>query len=274
MAEAALYGLVLAGGRSTRMGRDKASLAFGGRTALERAHALLGSRSERVFVSVGESQRDDALRSRFARIEDRHGGIGPIDGILSAQACHSDSAWLVVACDLPGLDALTLDTLVAGRAPDRLATAYRSLHDGLPEPLCAIYEPASRTAFASLAATGQRCPRRMLMSGDVRLLDQPSPGALDNVNCPDDLLRARGRGPKTLEVEYFALFRERAGVGRETVCVEAGTPAELFALLRERHGGLLPLRNMKVAVNDEMAALTTPLEDGDRVLFFPPVSGG
>lgn len=277
MPEAPLYGLVLAGGRSTRMGRDKAALEFGGASALARACALIGACCERSFVSVSSAQRDDPLRAGFPCIEDQHGSVGPADGILSAQFAHPHAAWLVVACDLPLLDTATLNALVGQRETSKAVTAFRSTHDGLPEPLCAIYEPASCAQLEGFFAAGMLCPRKMLMRLDVCLLEQPSHGALDNINAPVDLQRMRSRSTgslKTLDVEYFALFRERTGVTRETVRLGAGSPAELFAMLSERHAGLVPLRNMKVAVNDEMASLTTRLSDGDRVLFFPPVSGG
>lgn len=260
------------------MGRDKAALEFGGLSALQRAYALVDARCQQSFVSVSDVQRDDPLRAGFPCIEDRHGSVGPADGILSAQLAHPHAAWLVVACDLPLLDDATLDTLIENRDTTAPVTAFRSADDGLPEPLCAIYEPASHALLASRFAEGMNCPRRMLMELDARFIAQPRPGALDNVNRPADLERARAASAKgqlkTLEVEYFALFRERAGVQRETVRLGARTPAELFSALSERHTGLERLHNMKVAVNDEMAAMTTRLIDGDRVLFFPPVSGG
>jgi molybdopterin-guanine dinucleotide biosynthesis protein A len=63
----------------------------------------------------------------------------------------------VLACDLPFLDAATLDALIAGRDLERDATAFRSSHDGLPEPLCAIYEPRARAAIAAHLAGGRNC---------------------------------------------------------------------------------------------------------------------
>jgi molybdopterin-guanine dinucleotide biosynthesis protein A len=151
-----LYGLVLAGGRSTRMQRDKATLKFhDGRTQLEWAVRLLTPHVVRVFVSVRPDQTSDPARSQFAQIVDRQQNLGPIAGIAAAQAEHPSCAWLVVACDLPFLDETTLAHLTAARRPERQATAYRSSHDGLPEPLCAIYEPASASAIAAYIARGK-----------------------------------------------------------------------------------------------------------------------
>ena len=184
---APLHGLVLAGGHSTRMGRDKAALAYGeGPPQLERAMALLTPHVVRAYVSVRADQSGDPLRARFPQIEDTHENLGPIAGILAAQSRHPGTAWLVLACDLPLLDAPTLEHLLRHRDPARAATAYRSSHDGLPEPLCAIWEPRSQQALAEHVAAGRTCPRKFLIGADTLLLDEPNPRALDNVNTPHE----------------------------------------------------------------------------------------
>jgi len=150
-----LHGLVLAGGRSSRMRRDKAALEFrAGETQLDVAMKLLEGRVAKAFVSVRADQRDDAARARYPHIVDRGDIEGPIAGISAAFSIYPDMAWLVLACDLPFLDASTLDTLLLARDPNFDATAFRSSHDGLPEPLCAIYEPAARVALNQQIAAG------------------------------------------------------------------------------------------------------------------------
>jgi molybdopterin-guanine dinucleotide biosynthesis protein A len=139
-----------------------------------------------VFVSVREEQVEDEVRSRFPQIVDRLRDKGPIAGIAAAQAEVPDAAWLVVACDLPFLSRATLEHLLAARDRARYATAYRSAHDGLPEPLCAIYEPVSRLAVSDYVASGKHCPRKFLGQADVHLLDQPDPRSLDNVNTVEE----------------------------------------------------------------------------------------
>jgi len=184
-----VYGLVLAGGRSSRMGRDKAALPYGqGAPQLERAMELLRRHVERAYVSVRADQQGDPLRARYPQIPDSetHAGLGPIAGVLAAQTRHPEAAWLVLACDLPLLDDATLTHLARSRDPARLATAYRSSHDGLPEPLCAIYEPHSHEPLAAYVAAGKTCPRRFLGGVDTLLLDEPNPRALDNINTPQE----------------------------------------------------------------------------------------
>jgi molybdenum cofactor guanylyltransferase len=181
-----LFGLVLAGGASTRMGIDKASLAYRGKPQLLEAFELLNDFCERSFVSVRPDQRDEAMRATLPQIVDLQPGIGPIAGISAALTTHPNAAWLVLACDLPFLSAKTLDHLIAHRDAKRIATAYRSTHDGLPEPLCAIWEPASRAAVTAWIAAGKECPRKLLINSDAALLDQLDARALDNVNTPQE----------------------------------------------------------------------------------------
>lgn len=79
---------------------------------------------------------------------------------------------------------------------------------------------------------------------------------------------------KTITVNYFALFRERAGRASERVETDAQSALDLFRSLRHRHGTDDPRGHCKVAVNDELASWDTELRDGDTVLLFPPVAGG
>jgi molybdopterin-guanine dinucleotide biosynthesis protein A len=186
----AVWGLVLAGGESRRMGSDKALLKRNGRTQLSRTVDLLERHADRTFVSARAEQVDEPERRRFPQIVDRYNGIGPIAGILSALERHQDVSWLVLACDLPNVDDKTIDFLLRNRAADRPFTAFRSSYDDLPEPLCAIYRPESRAIIEEFLRDGSVCPRKMLMRSATHLLQQPDPSALDNVNTPDDLVRA------------------------------------------------------------------------------------
>ena len=281
-AAAPLYGLVLAGGHSTRMQRDKAALAYHGRSQLEWTMSLLEGRVERAFISVREDQRDDPVRAGFAQILDLERGLGPVAGILAAQTLHAHAAWLVLACDLPFLDARTLDRLIASRATHRAATAYRSSHDGLPEPLCAIYEPVSHASLAAQAAAGRSCPRKFLMQADVELLEQADAGSLDNINTPEEFRQAAGRlgssgpaaRPRRIDVQYYALLREQTGCASESLLTVAGTPRELYLELKTRHPFTLPPELLRVAVNAEFGDWAQPLAEGDTVVFIPPVAGG
>jgi molybdopterin-guanine dinucleotide biosynthesis protein A len=279
---APLFGLVLAGGRSSRMGRDKAALQFDGRAQLARAFALLSPLTARCFVSVRADQRNDPLRSAYPQILDlADGPRGPVAGIGAAQLAHPGAAWLVLACDLPLLDAATLQHLIASRDPACQATAYRNSRDGLPEPLCAIWEPASAGPLAAFLSGGGNCPRQFLLHSATLLLNQPRASSLDNVNTPAELAAATAANGSTaavdarpVRVQYFALLREQAGRRDEEVLTGAATPRELYAELALRHRFTLTPEHLKVAVNTEFCDWSRPLAAGDSVVFIPPVAGG
>ncbi len=187
-----LCGLILAGGLSSRMRRDKAALAYAGRNQLDRVYELAARHVGKVFVSVRPHQMNEATRAGKPLILDSIESGGPIAGIRSAQRAYPRAAWLVLACDLPFLSDAALAHLVARRDPSAVATAYSSAHDGLPEPLCAIWEPAAAAALDAYQESGGTCPRKFLLRSAARLVEPVDKRALDNVNTPEEYAQAIG----------------------------------------------------------------------------------
>ena len=121
-----IKGLLLVGGKSTRMGSDKSELTFhDGKTQTERGLELLASVCDETFLSVREDQGTDGNS-----IIDAFGEIGPLGAIASAQQAHPDATWLVLACDLPLLEKEHLQALVDGRDTSHDATYFTSATDG------------------------------------------------------------------------------------------------------------------------------------------------
>jgi molybdopterin-guanine dinucleotide biosynthesis protein A len=272
------------------MRSDKATLDYHGRPQLSWAYDLLSGVCEKTFVSVRPDQRDEPTRAAYPQIVDREPGLGPIAGISAALSEHPQAAWLVLACDLPFLTPTVLKHLIAHRDPKRTATAYRSSHDGLPEPLCAIWEPSARELLAPYMASGKQCPRKFLIDADVRLIELPDVRALDNVNTEQEFaqaastLRSGGTSAarasrqtsksKTVRVQYFAVLREQAGRSEEMLDTTAATPAQLYGELQGRYRFQLGQAQLKVALNSEFSDWNAPLAAGDTVVFIPPVAGG
>lgn len=181
---APLSGLVLMGGKSRRMGEDKALIDYRGRPqALQAAHDLLALCRE-VHLSMRPDQ-EIPFPPSMSRLVDRFLDFGPLGGILSAFESAPRSAWLVVACDMPMLGPDTLQRLVAGRDPWKAATALRDPAKSFPEPLATIWEPKSRQILLQGLAVGIRCPRRNLERMDIRQIPLENPEALANANDPD-----------------------------------------------------------------------------------------
>jgi molybdopterin-guanine dinucleotide biosynthesis protein A len=177
-------GFVLAGGRSSRMGRDKALLPFKGRTLLEcvalEVHAVTGD-----VTLVGDINRHSYLS--YPVIEDIFPGRGPLAGIHAALTVSRAEWNLIVACDMPDL---TSDFLrkVMERAESGSADAVLPAGpSGLPEPLCAAYRRRSLTSIADALERGIRKVTDGLAGLEVDIWRVPEARYFHNFNTPDDL---------------------------------------------------------------------------------------
>ncbi len=180
-----LYGLVLAGGQSTRMGTDKSVMDWHGKEQRYYIADLLQEYCDDVFISCrGEQQQE--IDERYKTIVDSVDGKGPMAGILSAFEQYNNVAWLVVACDLPLVNAETLQELIAARDVSKTATTYKSPYDGLPEPLITIWEPKSKMVLEEFKGKGYNCPRKALINSNTLIIDVPDEHALMNANTPED----------------------------------------------------------------------------------------
>ncbi|MFT3992524.1 MAG: molybdenum cofactor guanylyltransferase [Luteolibacter sp.] len=187
-----LKGIVLAGGRSSRMGTDKAALLHDdGRTLARRCYdVLLAAGCEDVLLSL---RADQELPPGFEDLEnvgivrDPEGeSEGPMVGMVCGMRTDRGADWLVVACDLPRLDAATLMALVSGKREGEKFLAYRSEFDDLPEPLAALYGRESLPILEQARADDMRCPRKILIRNECRLLEPVVNRALENANTPED----------------------------------------------------------------------------------------
>ncbi|NET34074.1 MAG: NTP transferase domain-containing protein [Cyanothece sp. SIO1E1] len=183
---APVKGLVLAGGKSQRMGSDKGLLTYHGKPQREHMAELLSSLTKEVALSCRPGQLE-ATTSDVHLLPDSFIGLGPFGAILSAFREDPNAAWLVVACDLPLLDEATLAYLIANRNPSKLATAFLNPATDFPDPLVTIWEPRAYPTLLSFLAQGYSCPRKVLINTDIELLEIPNPEALRNVNTPEEL---------------------------------------------------------------------------------------
>ena len=182
-----LYGLILAGGYSRRMGQDKALIEFHGKPQYLYAHEILAPYCEKVFLS----KRMGASISLENNIEDlsQYANKGPLSGILSAMETYPHADWLVLACDLPLVEGETIEALIHHRDHLAIATVFRSANDRLPEPLCGIWEHHGKPLILKQVLNGVECPRKILIKYQVNVLDLKKPHWLDNANTPEELQR-------------------------------------------------------------------------------------
>lgn len=186
-----LFGLVLAGGRSKRLGTDKGMIRWHDKPHREYLADMLKNYCDQVFISCRQDQLGELSGKKV--IVDSYGDQGPSGALLSAMSSYPEHNWLVVACDLPFLNERALELLIEQRNANMIATAYKSSSDGLPEPLAAIWESKSKEILLKQLKAGIDCPRKVLINhiDRVKLIDPISSELLLNANTPSDVARAR-----------------------------------------------------------------------------------
>ncbi len=187
-----LAGVVLAGGRSRRMGTDKALLELDGISLVERAARKLGSVCTRVVIADGER----GTVARAPSVSDGPGS-GPAAGILGASLAFPDSALLVLACDLPRVPLALLGALASRTTSDLVLPRW----NGRLEPLCALYRPRAIEGLQAQVAHGAFALHRLASRADLQvgflelepLEIHGDPAVMfTNLNRPGDLESLRG----------------------------------------------------------------------------------
>lgn len=183
-----LTAFVLAGGKSTRMGRDKALLKFSEETLLERAQKLAKSVTEDVSI-VGDPARFGAYGPA---VEDIYPDRGPLGGIHAALVQTRTNFNLIIAVDTPFIEKRFLDFLISeARSRDAVVTLPRT--QGHFHPLCAVY----RTEFAAVSEKalilGQNKIDTLFASVPTRVIEEEEIACMGfasdmfrNVNTPED----------------------------------------------------------------------------------------
>ena len=180
-----INGLVLAGGKSKRMGTDKGKAKWYHKEQRYHMADLLAPFCREVFISCRADQVG-AIHKYYKTIVDAYLDAGPTGGILSAFLMAKDKAWLVVACDLPLIDNETLLQLILNRDAAAIATTFESPFDGLPEPLITIWEPQSFEVLQAALSQGKSCPRKVLINHHPKIIKPKNEEALLNANTPED----------------------------------------------------------------------------------------
>ncbi len=185
-----IYGLVLSGGKSTRMGQDKGLIPYHGMPQREYLYGLLSTVCEKTCMSIRRDQLSD-LPTDIEVIFDDDEFKGPFNGLLSAHKHYPDVAWLVLACDMPLIDMPALKELIAARNPAKKATAFASKENHLPEPLCAIWEPIALSESIDYLRNGNgTCPRKYLINSTIELVVPRNEQVLLNANSETEYKEA------------------------------------------------------------------------------------
>ena len=188
-----LAGVVLAGGRSLRLGQDKLRLKIYGLDApdlLAQSVALLSRYCGQVLVACRQGQEFP----EYSCVYDEHEGLGPIAGLQAAMLA-TRLPLLVISCDLPFMDDATIQRLIAARASrpeNTIMTTFRQAETGFIEALTSIYEPDCLALFTQAIGVGQRQINLIIPPSQRHdiVYAKPSARPFFNINYPEDMKQA------------------------------------------------------------------------------------
>jgi len=200
-----LTGFVLAGGRSSRMGADKALLSLDGKNLLQHAMRIVAAVCPRAVI-VGNPVRYGAFGEVF---EDRVPGCGPLGGVHTALHVTSSDRNLILSVDMPKMTAEFIRWLVNESAGgDELATVPQVA--GGNQPLCAVYRREMLPVIEEAMAAGEYKVDRIFARVATRYLREPQINAAGfsadifaNVNTPEEfeLLKQHAPSPEPVNAE-------------------------------------------------------------------------
>lgn len=188
-------GLILTGGNSARMGTNKSDLDYHGIPHGEYLFSLLSEKTAEVYVSAAKGHKV-SFTARV--IKDILEIKSPMNGIVSAFTFDPDSAWLVLAVDLPLITANTIELLRSRRDPTKMATCLTRKGAQSPEPLVAIWEPKAFPVLKEYVASCNYSPKSLLLDHVIELVEVDDNAALFNANEKDHYHQAK----KMIESSY------------------------------------------------------------------------
>lgn len=180
-----IKGLVLAGGKSQRMGENKALLDYHGEPQVAYAARQFKALGIDPIISCRKEQAD-LYAGDYELIHDTFEGLGPNGAILSAFRSDPDAAWLVTACDQPLLKSEHLQQLINQRQSNKLATCFHNPETKFPEPLITLWEPKAYPRLLSFLSMGYSCPRKVLINSDVHEIHVSDTDFMKNANTPEE----------------------------------------------------------------------------------------
>jgi molybdopterin-guanine dinucleotide biosynthesis protein A len=283
MASAA--GIVLAGGRSSRMGTSKAALEWHGSTLLRRVAGVVGRSVDGPVVVVrAPGQALPELPDTIGLVDDAREGRGPLQGLAAGLAAvreHAAAAY-VSSTDVPLLHTRFIQRVLAALDDD--VDVVLPEVGGFRHPLAAVYRTELVDVVERLITEDRMRPAFLFQECRVRRLDagallgDPALAALDpgldsvlNLNERADYEAARGRPAPEVTVRVFGALRRVSTVGREPALVAAATLAEAVTA-----SGLSLDGHVVAALNGDQITRDpqTPLVAGDSVALLAADAGG
>jgi molybdopterin-guanine dinucleotide biosynthesis protein A len=278
-------GVVLAGGRSSRMGQPKAELEWHGSTLLRRTLGVLARSVDGPLLVVrAAGQPLPQLPAQVEIVEDPEQGLGPLQGIAAGLAALAGRAQAAFVCstDLPFLHPAFVRRVLSALTDE--FDVVLPVARGYPQPLAAAYRVTLAPLITDLIAAGDRRPAflfrhehcRTLRIDDAALLEDPVLAAADpalesvvNVNSPADYRAARGQPAPQVTVQRYGALAGNGHRGPQTVrAATLSAAATAVGLTLDRHV-IAALNGDQISRDGDL-----PLSSGDTVAFLSADAGG
>lgn len=193
MTELSAYGLVLCGGRSTRMGRDKAFIDYHGKPQVYQVHELLAGFFKEVIISC-RGEQYELLDKNFRLLADDkiYADSGPISGLLTASDLLPEKSAMVMGTDYPFMNKMELAEFIRTIRPDTFAASFYNREEDLFEPLLAYYSSAACRELKQFYRDGCDSLQQFLRKHDASRyypLDITVIKSIDTPNQEADALR-------------------------------------------------------------------------------------
>ncbi len=288
--------VVLAGGKSTRMGRDKAFLPWGDKTFLEHILDAAKPISNQIILSGSDARLHNFGLPVIADVLE---GEGPVVALASCFIHIKTDLVLVLSCDVPQVKTADLEALLAAHNPVFDVTMFS--YKNREMPLVAVYQKSSFGAFAEALKVGERKLFAVLKNLKTQSIAFAGAGALENINTMEEFkeLVTQSKTEKTqsyteeknsvdlhetsvslyeknkrMELKFFGMLAEVTGKTElEIQNFEGKTVADVKAFVETEFRQLKKM-TYKIAVNKRIVSETEVLNPTDEVAFLPPFAGG
>lgn len=179
-----LYGLILCGGKSSRLGKSKYNIRKDGVELYTWWTNVLGRVCVKTYVSCQSSQKTEIDHPNLILDEFVH--AGPLEGIYKAFQLHKTVNWLVIACDLVYAEYPDINTLVTSNEENNDGICYENLETGDPFPLMTIYNSKIYSLLKKEYHSDLKSPKRLLMHSNIKKIKPSDSIILKGINTPED----------------------------------------------------------------------------------------
>jgi len=187
-----LYGLVVCGGKSSRMGTDKSLINYHGKPQRYYVYEMLEWVCDKVFISCNRAQATSII-APYQMLADQPEleNVGPMAALLTAFSTYPDKDFLVVGCDYPLVTTKDLKEFEKGLDREQMVSAFYNEENNMYEPLLAYYSERSGNEIQRMYRDNQYSLQHFLKENNAKKYNPVRPKNVISVDTPEDFEMAK-----------------------------------------------------------------------------------